>query len=487
MFSGFKSSILSLLALTIGGASVIAAIASTLGHYFFTAEVIQQSTDQQILSALELTTDYLEKNYTEKLKYDLKLIESSQEINFLISSSADEYLIHQLNVEKLLLSFSKNRSDLYRSIRLVGVSGSEIAIIEQQKRMREYNTITMSGKSQTINTMGELFLDLKSSKPGSILFANPVFENGETYYFVGLAKTDPDIGGFGGAVIITFTLDQFIKYLNNFKVFGYSLVWLYSSEGELIYRGDTEISIDPYPYIFKGEEKPDDLTILPDISSLSDPKTDSELKPSSDRSSISSIVKTFIVFPPEARNQLLKNLGAVTALILTSIIFTSLLLAYIMAKRIVNPIRRLTYMSKKVAAGDFSVKMPVKGQDEISSLSQSFNIMTRELEGKRIELITMANMDILTKLPNRRQFDSDLIQSIRNCQRNEEAIAVIYVDLDQFKDTNDSFGHPAGDKLIQDVAKRLSSSVRQTDLVARLGGDEFAIILNQHKSRYHTE
>lgn len=553
-----SSSILRQLALTIAGASVIAAIASTLGHYFFTAKVIQRSTDQQIQSALELTTDYLEKNYTEKLKYDLNLLESSQEINAFLSSPIDEYLIHQLNVEKLLLSFSGNRSDLYHSIRLLDVSGSELAIIEEQKRVRKYNTIIMSGNSEKINAMGNLFLELKTSKPGSVLFGGPAFENGKSYFFVGIAKTDPDIGGFGGAVIITFTLEQLTKYLNNFKVFGHSLVWLYDSEGELIYRGDIQHSVDPFPYIFGYE-----LVLIPDTEPLpesgeneivikrlpeekfivrifkldgqfkdyeeftnnltqminnklddKDSSTDADLireitsnlgyahtfkketKPkdltilsasNADGSSISGIVKTFIVLPPEARNQLLKNLGSITALILTSIIFTSLVLAYLMAKRIVHPIRRLTYMSKKVAAGDFSVKMPVKGQDEISSLSQTFNTMTSELEQKRIELTTMANKDTLTKLPNRRQFEAGLIQSIKNCQRNKEAIALIYIDLDQFKDTNDSFGHPAGDKLIQDVAKRLSNAVRQTDLVARLGGDEFAIVLHQHKSRFYTE
>jgi len=88
-----------------------------------------------------------------------------------------------------------------------------------------------------------------------------------------------------------------------------------------------------------------------------------------------------------------------------------------------------------------------------------------------------ANFDELTGLPNRRVFRDRIEQEIRRSQRAGLAMALLIIDLDGFKDVNDRLGHDAGDKLLQQVAQRLSACVRRTDTVARIGGDEFAIII----------
>ena len=473
MSTTIKRSILTQLMLIISGASLIAAIASTIGHYIYTERIIESSIEQQMLSALELTTDYLEDNYSEELRYDLQLLNSSREVNKFLSSTKDEYLIHQQNIERLFLSFSKNRGDLYDTIRLIDVEGKELAIIKDSKRFREYNTVISSSPTPTNLMISELFLTLKTAIPGTILFSRPAFENGKTVFFAGLSKSDPDIGGFGGAIIITFTLDDFTNYLNNFKVFGNSLVWIFTHTGETIYKVEEENAINPFPYLYGKEKKPKDVLIYT-----------SNKKP---RNSIQHIIQTVIVLPPEAKKELLKNLFLITIVILLTITAIGFVIAYITARRIVYPIRHLTTLSQRVAAGDFSVYMPIKGNDEISMLSQAFNIMIQELDEQRYELRSLANKDTLTQLPNRRQFEEHLSLLVKSCERNNQAIAVVYIDLDNFKDTNDSFGHPAGDKLIRDVSVRLSKTVRKSDLVARLGGDEFAIILNPHKTIADTE
>ena len=88
-----------------------------------------------------------------------------------------------------------------------------------------------------------------------------------------------------------------------------------------------------------------------------------------------------------------------------------------------------------------------------------------------------ANYDALTGLPNRRLFHDRLQQEIDKCERDALALALLFVDLDRFKEVNDSLGHAAGDRLLAEVARRISECVRSTDTVARLGGDEFAIIM----------
>jgi diguanylate cyclase (GGDEF)-like protein len=102
------------------------------------------------------------------------------------------------------------------------------------------------------------------------------------------------------------------------------------------------------------------------------------------------------------------------------------------------------------------------------------------------EIIHLARHDALTGLPNRAEFNAKLEGVSKRLKRNGGTATVMMVDLDKFKVVNDTLGHPAGDKLLIEVGKRLQSTIRETDVLARLGGDEFAVIQegadNQHEA-----
>lgn len=100
-----------------------------------------------------------------------------------------------------------------------------------------------------------------------------------------------------------------------------------------------------------------------------------------------------------------------------------------------------------------------------------------ELETSRAALREEATHDPLTGLANRRLFYDRLQQAIRHAHRYGGKVCILYVDLDRFKDINDLHGHHVGDAVLTEVAKRLTSSLRDSDTVARLGGDEFAVLL----------
>jgi len=104
-------------------------------------------------------------------------------------------------------------------------------------------------------------------------------------------------------------------------------------------------------------------------------------------------------------------------------------------------------------------------------------LLYKQLEQYNRTLESMALHDALTGLPNRRLLMDRLSLAIAHARRNRSAMAVLYLDLDGFKQINDSLGHDAGDTLLNMVAARLVAAVRQEDTVARLGGDEFVIVL----------
>ncbi|MBP8626877.1 MAG: diguanylate cyclase [Syntrophorhabdales bacterium] len=107
-------------------------------------------------------------------------------------------------------------------------------------------------------------------------------------------------------------------------------------------------------------------------------------------------------------------------------------------------------------------------------------------ERKRAEeaMKYMAFHDMLTGLPNRSLFNDRLNVALARGERFEKIVAVMMLDLDRFKDVNDTYGHTTGDRLLRAVAKRLMSQIRRGDTVARMGGDEFILIFTDLKDRY---
>ena len=104
------------------------------------------------------------------------------------------------------------------------------------------------------------------------------------------------------------------------------------------------------------------------------------------------------------------------------------------------------------------------------------DITEQKLSSERI--YHLAHFDVLTNLPNRRLFNDRLVLSMKQAERYGSRFAVLFLDLDNFKRINDSFGHHVGDLLLQAVAQRILDSLRKVDAVARFGGDEFAVMLD---------
>src|SRR5690606_7285908 len=98
-------------------------------------------------------------------------------------------------------------------------------------------------------------------------------------------------------------------------------------------------------------------------------------------------------------------------------------------------------------------------------------------EENRTQIRQLAFYDSLTELPNRSLLHAKADQALADASRNRTPLSVLFIDLDRFKQVNDSLGHPAGDELLRLIAQRLNENRRSSDIVGRLSGDEFVLVL----------
>jgi diguanylate cyclase (GGDEF)-like protein len=153
-------------------------------------------------------------------------------------------------------------------------------------------------------------------------------------------------------------------------------------------------------------------------------------------------------------------------------------LSYILLElNIIRPIAKVASSLKAEAHGQDVTDLPNVHAIEIRDLTDAFSELRQQVHSRQLALEHIALHDSLTSLPNRTLLMDRLNQSIANAQRRKRSLALLMLDLDRFKEINDTLGHQTGDALLQQVGARLRNVLRDSDTVARLGGDEFAVLL----------
>jgi diguanylate cyclase (GGDEF)-like protein/PAS domain S-box-containing protein len=139
----------------------------------------------------------------------------------------------------------------------------------------------------------------------------------------------------------------------------------------------------------------------------------------------------------------------------------------------------LPIRTKEGVLGALSVLGPTPLESDSRAIHATADLAAIAVDRQALieELEYQATHDVLTKLPNRMLYQERLIQAMARAQEKDRLVGVIYIDLNDFKQVNDTFSHATGDELLRSIARQLSLSVRATDSVARLGGDEFGVIL----------
>jgi diguanylate cyclase (GGDEF)-like protein len=172
-----------------------------------------------------------------------------------------------------------------------------------------------------------------------------------------------------------------------------------------------------------------------------------------------------------------------------------LLVSVVLLISITLPVRRLKHATRQLAQGDRTARAPRGGTVEMDELAESFNAMAdkvaavedelraqhaeleQHVEERTRQLHHLAHHDPLTQLPNRRQLSVRLGEALERAKASGRRIALLFVDLDNFKSINDTLGHNFGDRVLQAIAERLRASGGEDTFLARLGGDEFTVLI----------
>ncbi|WP_179221683.1 diguanylate cyclase domain-containing protein [Inquilinus limosus] len=179
-------------------------------------------------------------------------------------------------------------------------------------------------------------------------------------------------------------------------------------------------------------------------------------------------------------------IGAVVVLVCIVLsALSALLLSRYLVAGIVGPLQTLATVAHRVRTQrTFDRRVPPAAIAELNELAGDFNALLGELEAwqarlqrENESLAHQASHDSLTGLPNRASFEVRLTGALQEAAAAQHRVAVLFLDSDNFKQTNDDLGHAAGDAVLAAVAARVRDQLRKTDLVARLGGDEFAVLL----------
>jgi diguanylate cyclase (GGDEF)-like protein len=190
-----------------------------------------------------------------------------------------------------------------------------------------------------------------------------------------------------------------------------------------------------------------------------------------------------------------RNRRALVAWITAGVLLLVLITSIATVKSIVDPVRRLMRVTRSIASGQTRVRVPRGGVKELDLLAVAFNQMAEQLEAAQAvarqyqgqleekvdertrQLQHLAQHDSLTQLPNRRQLFVYLNAAIERATERGRLVGVLFLDVDNFKNINDSLGHAFGDGVLNGIAQRLRDCIGPNGFAARLGGDEFTVVI----------
>lgn len=488
------------LTISIALLSLLSAGISVYFTYTHSRTLLIQSAQDKLTTATQvLATRY--SFFIADITKDLLFIAQLPAVEEIASSKSPQTSPQRLRLAQALTGFLRSHEE-YNQVRLIGAQdfGRELVRVDKaQNTVRIVDGMALQEKahlSYVYNTLklkpGEIFVSrirlnkerglLDGYGKPSIVVATPVYSANNTVFGIvvinvdlekmfALIETDvPD----GIDIIATNSMGDYILHPNTEKTFGFD------KGTRILIQDDIAIA----QRIFSGEY----FSIVSEIPDLHSPNKQAVISLTKVPFTTESDEKYIVLGLVNNLDSVLddsRQLGISSLKISLAFGFVFILLSLMLARKITIPLQRMATTFARFKQGDPVPELSLNRNDELGLLARNFSIMAKKLNAQLLELNTqrqylhkVAHHDSLTGLPNRILLEDRIEQALISARRDKAEVAVMLVDLDEFKPVNDKYGHDIGDKLLQECAARMLTCIRETDTVARYGGDEFMVIIS---------
>ncbi len=344
--------------------AVIAASVSGYVQFVSAKKNAEESLSKRLRGDMSNCIEHFAHEYSMGIERALADIESSPGLDRFLSSPAEESIIYLLDEERKFQWLAKQTPGCI-SISFIDRDGKEVISVSGGKRIRNLVYI-FDSKEEYYKRVANLFGTLKAIPLGNVLFDKPFKSRGRMEFVAGMAKSDPEVGGFAGVIMIRMDLSMYVAYLSSKKEVDNSLLWLFDAEGGTILAPENRtVSPDPSPVIFGKIQHPKNNMILPGDVMAGQPEH--------------IFLKLAFSASQKVFSSLTANIVKNTLVVILLALAVSSLISYFASRWFTRPIVSLAHACKGIGKGDFSGKIPAIGGMEMQELADSFNQMTENL------------------------------------------------------------------------------------------------------------
>ncbi len=347
-------------------------------YYEYARQATEKRLNEQLMNSLRESVSLFETGYQSPLQSNLKMLVSTPSMNNFLMFQKEQSTLVRFDIEKQFSQLIRSRPEFYRSIRFIDAFGVENIVVEGRIRRRNYHSITTAYSGNSIQAeLKKIFTQLKQGASQQILFSQPFkVEQGQFLFYAAIAKPEPEIGGFGGALVIECDLSSYIESLAAIRTYGYPIAWLLTPEGEVIVKPAYDIPQHDPRSEAGGVQAG---TLAGTLAGKSSAIARRDLYPG-----VSPAGQTFLTvalsIPREIfRSQNFNILKTTLFIALVAIVFT-FLVAWVVSRKITHPVTELVRASQQLASGEYSTRSTLRDSSEIGELPLAFNHMAEMLE-----------------------------------------------------------------------------------------------------------
>ncbi len=381
-------SIFSRLLLVFLGTVLIISGLLTAVFYIHSKKSVEKHTEEHIAQQFANMKQHFYHQIRDVLLKDLQLLTSNPILDKFMTSTINESQLIAREVEKLFLE-SIQYTDNYQSISFIDYLGQEKIRIDKTGRSREYRDLSK-------NT---LFTKIEKGTHGSIEMVNSYSDKS---FSIGTYKIDPDTGEFGGAIVINYSLENFLQTLDVIEVFGENHIWAFAPDKRII-RQPQNVNSVFHPAIYFADEYQKSHVLIKSIKGMLIYEDLYVVKGKP-------LVRLAISVPSSLLLREVKE----TLIFFPSVSVVSMILIFIivfyLSKYLSKPIIELSNAATELAKGNLSARIQIKADGEVGTLVDKFNIMAGDLDNRSNEL-NMTNERLHEEILERSQAEKELHNS----------------------------------------------------------------------------